>query len=242
MEEGVITGFNAALPWQPAPSEPTPSGAVLHTPNCSAASVMLSSLCCNVRQGITQMARMRCCVWCAGTPSSQAAPMAVFVTNAGGVGLIQQLPKWLTGPLCNLQDTLARGVRSGGVDRGPVWPPRASAHQHRSTWCSYTYKEPFCDKTQWQERMAEATDELYNGGPVKGFSAQSMAVDAELLKSWMLHAEESGMHVRRSSNGNGSGELSKVPWKAIRALNYLAVFGLMYVPHIRSLEQELVRL
>ena len=90
--------------------------------------------------------------------------------------------------------------------------------------------------------MAEATDELYNGGPVKGFSAQSMAVDAELIKSWMLHAEESGMHVRRSSNGNGSGELSKVPWKAVRALNYLTVFGLMYVPHIRSLEQELVSL
>ena len=122
MEEGVITGFSAALPWQPAPSEPTPSGAVLHTPNCSAASMMLSSLCCNVRQGITQMARMRCCVWCAGTPSSQAAPMAVFVTNAGGVGLIQQLPKWLTGPLCNLQDTLARGSAQGGWTGAPCGP------------------------------------------------------------------------------------------------------------------------
>lgn len=243
MDDSVISGFNAALPQQSAPpTDPRSPGASLQAPTCAGASAMLTGLCCNLRQGITQMAHMRSCVWCAGMQSSEDGPMAVFVTNAGGIGLVQQLPEWLTGPLCTLQDMLA-GAHRSSREQGPVWPPRASAHHHRSTWCSYTYKEPFCNERQWQLLMTALTDELYTGGPVTGFSAQSMAVDAELLKMWVLHAEENGMHIRRSSNENsGKSSLSQVPWRAIRALNYLRVFGLMYVPHVRSLEQELVKL
>jgi hypothetical protein len=240
----MITGFNAVLPQQLAlPTDPPASPvASQQAPSTSAASAMLTSLCCNIRQGITQMAHMRCCILCAGAPPSQVDSMAVFVTNAGGIGLVQRLPKWLTAPLCNLQEMLASGNSgySGEGEQGPVWPPRASAHHHKSAWCSYSYKEPYCDKSQWQARITSATDELYNGGPVKGFTAQCMAIDAELLKSWMLHAEENGMHIRKASNRGG--DMSKIPWRAIKMLSHLRIFGLLYVAHVRSLEKELVKM
>lgn len=249
VEEVLLSGFNATLPHGSAPP-PVPtrerqtqdSGPAGSTPTCAGASAMLTSLCCNIRQGITQMACMRCCVWCAGAQPSDAAPLAVFVTNSGGIGLVQRLPKWLTGPLCNLQDMLVGSQRSGGRVQPPVFPPRASAHEHRSSWCSYSYKEPFSEKSQWQQRLASPTDDLYNGGAMRGFTAQSIAIDAELLRAWMIYAEEHGKHAQRSINGNGSADLLNVPLRAIRALSYLHVFGLMYVPAVRSLEQELLKL
>ena len=249
LEEVVLSGFNATLPQASVPptvparerltQEPSPIGS---TPTCAGAAAMLTSLCCNIRQGITQMARMRCCVWCAGAQRSDTAPLAVFVTNSGGIGLVQRLPKWLIGPLCNLQDMLVCSHRSGGRVQPPVFPPRASAHEHRSTWCSYSYREPFAEKSQWQQRLTAPSDDLYNGGAIRGFTGQSFAIDAELLRAWMMYADEHGKQMKRSSNGNGSADLLNVPWRAIRTLSYLNVFGLMYVPAVRSLEQELLKL
>jgi hypothetical protein len=118
-------------------------------------------------------------------------------------------------------------------------------HMHADSWCSTRVAEPFIDRPLWHERLPGTTDELYGSFGTRGFVEQSLLVDAALIQMWMAHAEACRMHVRRAPIRASDceppppEEFSRVPWKALQVMNYLRVFGLIYTPHVRSIEHEI---